>query len=93
MDDRERIEFKLAQALVVWRERGGPNAISVAEAAKRLAERNPGATESVIRSIVTSSNLLKLEGDDILLNRPFKSLDALGRALGEQAVKKMEEQS
>ncbi len=68
------IEGKLVQALMVWKEQGGPDRINISEATDIVAEKNPGMSESQMKSIVSSSTLLELEGSDIVLNSALTEL-------------------
>ena len=68
MSYQTEIQGKLVQALLVWREQGGPTSISISDATQIASQKNPGITETEMRSIVRSYNGLQLKGDDILLS-------------------------
>lgn len=74
MINRDEIEGKLVQALLVWKQQGGPKSISVADATMIASQKNPGVTESDMRSIVRSANTLDLEGDEIVLGSDLTGL-------------------
>lgn len=68
MSYKDEIATKLIEALLLWKEQGGPDGISISEATSIAAIRNPGITESEMRSIVNSTSALDLNEDTIILN-------------------------
>lgn len=74
MINRDELAYKLTQALLVWKEQGGPDSISVADATNIASKKNSGITEADIRSIVMSTNTLELSGDKIMLSRSLTNL-------------------
>lgn len=72
--NRDELAYKLTQALLVWKEQGGPDSISVSDATNIFSKKNPGITESDIRSVVMSTNTLELNGDKIIFSRDLKNL-------------------
>ena len=71
---QDEIAYKLMQALVVWREKGGPKSIPVSDATMIAKKISPGITESEIRSIVKSSSTLELYNDEIILSNELTDL-------------------
>ena len=74
MSYEDEIEGKLVQALLVWKEQGGPSGISIADATAIAAKKDPGISESQMRSIVDSSNTLELKGNNIVLSSALTGL-------------------
>jgi len=74
MSYQDEIAGKLVQALLVWKEQGGPTGISISEATAIAAKKNPSITESQMKAIVNSSNALDLRGDDIVLSSDLTNL-------------------
>jgi hypothetical protein len=68
MSYQTELQGKIVQALLVWREQGGPTSISVSDATEIASQKNPGITETEMRSIVRSHNALQLKGDEIMLS-------------------------
>jgi len=74
MGQKEEIEYKLTQALMVWKTQGGPKSINVSDATQLAQKNNPGITEYEIRAIVKSSSSLDLRNDEIILNKNLTDL-------------------
>jgi hypothetical protein len=71
---KDEIAYKITQALLVLKEKGGPKSMPVAYAAKIAAQKNPNITESDIKAIVQTSKSLDLNGEDIILSKQFIDL-------------------
>lgn len=56
MSHQDELAAKLVQALLVWREQGGPTGISLADATAIAARKNPGTSQLEMRSVVKSTN-------------------------------------
>jgi hypothetical protein len=74
MSNRDKIEGKLVQALLVWKEQGGPKGIHLSEATAIAAKGDPTITEIEMRSIVNNSNVLALNGNTITLSAALTDL-------------------
>ena len=74
MSNNEEIEYKLTQALMIWRTQGGAKSIKISEATKIALKNNPGITENEIRAIVKSSVSLDLQYDEIILSKKLTDL-------------------
>ena len=74
MSYQDEIAGKLVQALLVWKEQGGPSGLSIADATAMASKKNPSITESQMRSIVTSTNALELKGNNIVLSSALTNL-------------------
>jgi hypothetical protein len=74
MSYENEIAGKLVQALLVWKEQGGPSGIGLSEATAIAAKKNPSITESQMKSIINSSNALELKGDNIVLSSALTDL-------------------
>lgn len=74
MSKNEEIEYKLVQALMIWRTQGGAKSIKISEATKIAQKNNPGITENEIRAIVKSSDTLDLQYDEIILSKKLTDL-------------------
>ena len=74
MGQKEEIEYKLTQALMIWRTQGGAMSIKVLDATKIAQKNNPGITENEIRAIVKASSSLDLKYDEIVLSSNLTNL-------------------
>jgi hypothetical protein len=74
MGQKEEIEYKLTQALMIWRTQGGAKSIKVSDATKIAQKNNPGITENEIRAIVKASSSLDLKYDEIVLSSSLTNL-------------------
>lgn len=70
----DEIETKLVQALLVWKQQGGPRGITISDATAITAKKNPGVSASEMKSIIESSILLELEGNNIVLSSELTNL-------------------
>lgn len=74
MSQNEEIEYKLTQALMIWRSQGGAKSIKISEATRIAQKNNPIITENEIRGIVKSSDSLDLQNDEIILSKKLTDL-------------------
>ena len=74
MEKGSEIEYKLTQALLVWKEQGGAKSISISDAINLSQRIKPGITESELRSIVNSSSSLELNSNEIVLSKNLTNL-------------------
>lgn len=74
MGQKEEIEYKLTQALMVWKTQGGPYLITVSDATQLAQKIKPGINEYEIKAIVNSSSSLALQSDIIVLNKNLTDL-------------------
>lgn len=63
------LEYKIIQALLVWRKQGGHRSVSVSDITRIAQKIKPGVTESEINNLVKSSPALNLSNDEIFLSR------------------------
>ena len=74
MEKDEEIAYKLMQALVVWKQQGGPKSIPVSDATNIAQRIRPGITESDIKAIVNVTSYLDLKHGEIILNEDASRL-------------------
>jgi len=65
----DEIQHKLFQALAIWRDKEGPNSISIREAFHSFARTHPNITEDQFRIAVLSCSLFELDNEQIKLSK------------------------